>query len=191
MFYYKVLDLPHPPQEIIDSVDLSRHPEIMEIGIHNKRSLKNWYGKDFKASVNVRTKHAEFANWVKENITETFVDAGVNYVNITDGITPSSTGAHVDVIRKYTLLWNIQTGGPDATTCWWQENGFELERPPGTQVENLDDLTLVKQVIIPKGVWCLLYTQILHSVEKLVEPRVSFQVSLNDISTLIDKQIKN
>lgn len=182
-FYYQFLDLPDPPEELIQSVDLSRRPTVMEIGIHNKRSLKNWYGRDYKAAVNVRTRHAEFDQWVRENIVSDFVDAGVNYVTMSDDAErPLSTGAHVDVIRKYTLLYNIRTGGPDATTIWWQEKGYPEVRDPGTQVEDMELINEVQRVIFPERRWCLLGTQVLHSVENLIEPRISFQISLNDIS---------
>ena len=188
MFYYKILDLPQPPQELIDSVELNRKPDEMELGVYHQRHLKNWYGHDFKAAVNIRTKHEAFDKWVRENITDNFVDAGVNYTLVDlQGLDKISTGGHVDVIRKYTLLYNLQTGGPDATTTWWQETGKEVVRPPKTQAEDQSRLTPLEQVIIPTGVWALVYTQVIHSVENLIEPRVSFQVSLNDISSLIDK----
>jgi len=182
MFLYKILhDLPDPPEDLIAKVDLFRAPEKMEIGIHNKRYLKNWNG-NYYAGVNVRVKNEHFEEWVKENIYSNIVDAGVNYVNLPEGVTHLvSTGAHVDVIRKFTLLYNIRTGGKDIATVFWREKGHQDIRPPGTQVEDLSKLEEITRAVFPARKWCILYTQVLHSVENLSEPRVAFQVSLNEV----------
>lgn len=182
MFLFKELDLPHPPQELIDSVDFNRKPEKMEIGIHNKRNLSNWCGRSFKAGVNVRTKHPAFDTWVRHNITNEIVDAGVNYITIDDNTErPVSSGAHVDVIRKFTLIYLLEPGGPNVETLWWRELGYELVRPPGTQVEDGNMLQKVDGVQIQKGKWTLIYTQVLHSIENIYKPRIAFQVSLNKL----------
>ena len=184
MFFFKRLTgLPKPPQELIDSVDVHRKPSIMEIGIHNKRNLKNWYGRDFKAGVNVRTKHPAFDAWVRENITNNIVDAGVNYITIDDATErPVSSGAHVDVIRKFTLLYLIDAGGPNVETAFWKEKGQrDIVRPPGTQIEDFSLLEELARDQFPVGEWCILYTQVLHSIENIYKPRVAFQVSLNEV----------
>ena len=192
MFLYKPLpQLPHPPKELIDSVDLNRKPEKMEIGIHNKRNLVNWYGRSFKAGVNVRTKHPAFDAWVRQNITSEIVDAGVNYITLDDNTErPVSSGAHVDVIRKFTLLYLLDPGGPDVETVWWKELGYDYVRPPGTQVEDFNMLHRVAGVKVPKGTWMLIYTQVLHSSEHIYRPRIAFQVSLNKLPKEWDVNIE-
>lgn len=183
MLLYKALpQLPDPPQELIDSVDLNRRPEKMEIGIHNKRNLVNWYGRSFKAGVNVRTKHPAFDAWVRANITSNIVDAGVNYITLDDNTErPVSSGAHVDVIRKFTLIYLLDPGGPDVETVWWKELGYDYVRAPGTQVEDGVMLQRIAGIKVPKGQWVLIYTQVLHSIEGIYRPRIAFQVSLNEV----------
>jgi hypothetical protein len=184
MFLYKALPhLPEPPKEIINSVDLYRKPEKMEIGIHNKRFLTNWYGRDFKAGVNVRTKHPAFEAWVRENITNNIVDAGVNYITIDDNTErPVSSGAHVDVIRKFTLLYLLEPGGPSVETVFWKEKGVDdIVRAPGTQIEDFNNLKRIAGTVFPSNTWCILYTQVLHSIENIYKPRVAFQISLNEV----------
>lgn len=179
---YKLLPhLPPVPEEIVNSVDLDRKPTEMEIGYYRERSLKNWYGRTFPALVNVRVRHELFENWVRENIIPEFIDAGVNYVvyNRNDGLA-SSTGAHTDGIRNFTVLYNLKTGGPNASTCFWQERGQELRRPPKTQGEDLTELVYVDSIFLPERTWCIIDTRILHSVEHLYSTRISFQISLNE-----------
>lgn len=182
MELYKFLpQLPPIPDDIFNSVDLDRKPTEMEIGYYRTRNLKNWYGKDMNSLVNIRTKHDAFESWVKTNIIENIIDAGVNYVVYTreDG-TQGSTGAHTDGIRNYTVIYNIKTGGANACTCYWQERGEDLVRPPKTQGEDLSKLIYWDSIFIPERTWCLLDTRVLHSVEHLTSTRISFQISLNE-----------
>jgi hypothetical protein len=182
--FYKLLpQLPHVPDEIFHSVDLERKPTDMEIGYYRTRKLKNWYGREIDSLVNIRTKHNAFEKWVHENIVKDTIDAGVNYVvyDREDGL-QGSTGAHTDGIRNFTVIYNIKTGGPNATTCYWQEHDQDLLRPPKTQGEDLSKLMYWDGIFIPERTWCLLDTRVLHSVEHLTSTRISFQISLNEHS---------
>lgn len=179
---YKILPhLPQVPEEIIQQIDLDHRPKINDLGYYHERQLRNWYGRDFAAMINVRTAHDEFASWARANIISDFIDAGVNYVlyNREDGL-PSSTGAHTDGTRNFTVIYNLRTGGPNAMTCFWQERNQDLYRPRKTQGEDLTELVYVDSIFIPEKTWTIIDTRILHSVEHLYSSRISLQISLDE-----------
>ena len=191
--FYKVLEeLPAPPQAIIAGVDQSRRPTKMEIGVYHERYLKNWYGRNFTASRNVRVKYPDFEKWTRENLTDRFTDAGINYVNIEPSPEPVSTGAHTDITRCYVLMWEIQPGGDNSKTVWWRRRGKDIWCPPEEQAEDLNELECLDSIRLPSGVWTLINTQALHSVEYLTDTRIFLQVSLlNELAVKSIKGIRN
>jgi hypothetical protein len=181
MTFYKLLpQLPSPPQDMIDRVDRELAPAEMEVGYYQERFLTNWYGKAFPAARNIRIRNDEFAEWAKHNIIGDYKNAGLNYCNANPPAYKTSCGAHTDATRIYTLLYNVQTGGPDVTTCFWQEKGHPVIREPKAAGVDIDQLILLDSIQIPVGQWCILDTRILHSVENLVTARINFQISLDD-----------
>lgn len=178
-FVCKLLpNLQKPPQYLIDKIDLTLKPKKNNVGFYAQRQLKNWYGRNFEAAQNIRIKFCyEYECWVKENIVSEFNDASLNYVDSSDNRT--STGAHTDGTREYALLFNIKTGGPNASLCFWQEIGQDIIRPKATQGEDLSKLTLLSSYIGPTDCWYLIDGRVLHSVENMTDTRINLQVSLN------------
>jgi hypothetical protein len=186
IFFYKFIDdLPSVPREIIDNINFNRVPTGRDkdrLGAYKPRKLINWYGRSFDAMVNNRVDNCpEFNLWVKEHVIDNFRDAGINYViyNRDDGL-ESSTGGHTDCTRNFALIYNIRTGGDHAMTCFWQEHGKPVYRERCLNAEDMNQLTLLDQVFVPENRWIIIDTRILHSVEHLVESRISFQVSLDE-----------
>ena len=152
----------------------------MEVGYYQERFLTNWHGRSFAAATNLRIRHEEFEIWLKENIISEYVHAGLNYCNAPPASYATSCGAHTDATRLYTLLFNVQSGGPDVSTNFWQEQGYPVMREPKCSGLDTDKLHLLDSIVIPPNTWCILYTMVLHSVDDLVAPRITFQVGLND-----------
>jgi hypothetical protein len=182
---YKFLDLPHPPADLLQGIDLNHRPDLpvkekrMELGIFVHRQIRNWLGHDYAAAANIRTKNDLVRAWVTQNINADFVDAGVNYtvpVEQPAGLAGVSTGAHTDITRDYTLIYLLQTGGDNPPTVFWQEEGEPLIRPPKTQGVDFERLTQIDLVTIPLHTWCIIDSRILHSVENLTHNRVALQV---------------
>ncbi len=193
--YWKLVERwPHPPKHIIDSVDLQRPlgkkdagdvtgEKNMDHGYFVQRRAINWDGHDYIAAANYRTANDLFRDWTKENISETFVDAGVNYTVIND--TPDTgngftTAAHTDIVKDFTAVYLLQTGGQDKylpPTVFWQETDHEVYRPPQTQGLDRSRLNEIKRVQIPLHTWVILEARVLHSVEHLLENRIAFQIS--------------
>lgn len=182
---YKVLDgVPPPPQSLIDAVDRNRKPTEMEMGYYYDRNLKNWYDYDFTVSRNRRVVLPGFEEWVTSNLTPHIVDCGVNYARYDEPSgRPISTGSHTDGVRQYSLMWDIESGGPDAELHFWQEKGYPLYRAPKCQGEHRSQLELVDKFRYPTGQWTLIDTRVLHSVENLTSTRITLHVSLlNDLA---------
>lgn len=179
--YYQLLpDLPAPPQSMIDAVDRSLAPSVMEVGYYQERFLDNWHGKSFPAARNIRVRHEEFETWARENIISEYKNAGLNYCNSPPADYVTSCGAHTDATRVYTLLFNVEPGGPNVSTNFWQEEGYPVLREPKCAGTNTDKLKLLDGIVIPPGVWCIINTLVLHSVDNLIKPRINFQISLDD-----------
>jgi hypothetical protein len=185
---HKFLDLPHPPQELIDSVDINRIPpwpvleQPMGLGIFVHRHLENWHGYNYSAVANIRERHEEFAKWCNDNITTETKDAGVNYSIVVDNpnnnLEGGSTGAHTDIVRDYTLIYLLSTGGDNAPTVFYQEQGKPAMLPPKSKSCDFKKLVEIHRVIIPARTWCVLDSRYLHSVEYIKESRVAFQVGV-------------
>lgn len=178
-FLYKVLDaVPALPEELINSIDKNFRPVNTKF---NARILRNWNNCNPTAltnNVQVHPTHSKFENWVKKNITEHIVNVGVNYVVVDTVDDVRSTGAHTDVVREYVLLWECESGGPNAELCFWQEENKPKFLPPKTASNDLSKLTLLDKIKLPKEKWILVNSTVLHSVENLYHTRINFQVSL-------------
>lgn len=182
---YKVLDgISPPPQSIIDAVDCDRRPDKAEIGYYTERNLKNWHDYEFLVPRNRRVVLPGFEDWVKTNLTPYIVDCGVNYASYDEPTgRPTSTGAHTDALREYSLMWEIESGGPNAELYFWREKGYPLYRAPKCQGEDRTQLEFVDKFRYPFGQWTLIDTRVLHSVENLTSTRITLQVSLlNDLA---------
>lgn len=114
--------------------------------------------------------------WVKENIHDDIIDCGVTISDFKDRPT---MGAHTDKTRNFTLIYLLDTGGPNAETTFWQEVDQPLIREPGTVPPDFNRLTRLDSVVIPERHWILLDARVLHSIEGIVGTRTAFQVSLD------------
>jgi hypothetical protein len=177
--YHLMPHLPRPPQSLIDQIDFTHRPVVNDIGVMNKRTLTNWNGTyTGTATCNIRRKfNDEYLLWINDNITTDFQNAGLMYCWGSPDI--PSTGAHTDVTRDYVLLYNLSTGGPDATLCFWKEKNHALVRDRGSAVGIFDSLELVDSIKGPENVWYLTNTRILHSTENVVGLRLNLQISFD------------
>lgn len=171
-------DLPSPPQWLIDLIDIKDIPDQAEIGYvyQGSKVLDDWKGRSYE-TVHPRLKLIpdEINDWIRENIAEEFLFASSMYCPVQENMT--SIGAHSDGVREFALIYNINSGGPDAKVEFWQEEGFPIARERAVQVLSTKNLNLMGSFNTPQGCWYLLDGRILHSLENLVECRVNLQVS--------------
>lgn len=175
MWYCKFLDLPKVPDHFAREI-LSQEPgEVL-------RDYQGWvHTKDGRQVMSARNPFyyasEELEQWLKENIVSKYNDVGVRYAHYEPGTT--TAGVHTDQTRRYVLQYLLATG--NGVLKFWQEKGQPVVRDGRYTSNNYDDLELLESFDIPTGVWILLNTNILHSVEGLSSDRVSVQVSLNDL----------
>jgi len=181
-FTYKLMpELPAPPDWLLNQIDYNAQPEVNNIGAMGRRVLTDWDGYAGPATKNIRRAFVdEYDTWIRENITKDFQNCSLMYCrNYNDA---PSTGAHTDYTRDYILMYNVQTGGPDAELVFWQEEGKPLIRERGCEIGTKANLKKIDGIVGPAGVWYLANGRILHSTEKVIDLRLNFQISF-DTST--------
>jgi hypothetical protein len=115
--------------------------------------------------------------WARTNITP-----DVNYISISK--TPLGrdvSGAHTDLTRHYTMIYNVQSGGADHRTVFYQETDQPLLRDFKTSCNDYDALTEVASIQIPDRCWTALNARVVHGVVNIPNSRISIQLSLNNL----------
>lgn len=179
-FLYKVLDLPPFPDHL--------KPDFEEI----KNRKTDWVAEPRSATRNGEvivnslydrfTVSDEITQWVRDNISSDFCNVGLSFLHRGTINLP-----HRDFTRDFTLTWIFETGGEDVRTIWWQQQGHELLREPGTYPTTWDDLEYLDHAVLKPGKWSLLNASCLHSIEGLTGPRISLQVGFKWGSAWIDQ----
>jgi hypothetical protein len=179
--------LPTPPQEFVDRSIHLAHQDVPNTAINqlDPKLLKRQVVKDGKVS-NSRIQRgyelgADWDQWVRDNIMETFVSTGGRY---SDGDNTTIHGAHVDSrynnVPVYKLYYLVDRGGDDATTYFFQQKGHPVEREGHpTNITLCDDysqLEIIDQIQFPLNQWVLLNTNILHGVENVTGSRINLVV---------------
>ena len=190
---YKLLpDLPAPPGEFIDKIDMNWTPPAEDInkyvlgqntGVDSKylavspdRKSITWYGRQHEGVTHRRIPLGkDWEQWVRENIHSEFSDTGISYAN--GDITRPTSTAHTDFTRNFTLIYLIDAGGPLAELAIWRAIGQPLLWDQHMNFS--DNKNLINLAVLPgnPGMWYILNAKILHSVENLIRPRIGFQVS--------------
>jgi hypothetical protein len=135
----------------------------------------NWI-KPMASNNNVRHHFKqEYLDWIRTNITAEFDESnsGVMFFD-----TPQLP--HTDTTRKFVLLYNVETGGPDASLVFWQQENYSILRERGLAVERSTALKELERINGPTGCWYLMNTQVLHSVEGVSERRLNLQISFKE-----------
>jgi hypothetical protein len=208
---YSFLDLPQLPASIIAAAKTALvcrqresrvNPKLVEQPGYIEYSNRNVItdkGKHLKNADSYRYWISEeFEEWIKLYFKQDPNGCGIN---IFEASTDSVVAPHVDANRNFSIHYLLDPGGPDATTTWWQEKNKPLERLELKNNFNLTDaitdysnLQEVAKVCIPEHRWICLNTNILHSVENILSPRISIQISRNifpdHISVLESKYVK-
>lgn len=185
IWYYKILtDLPHIPEQYINQA-------LAVAANHDQTSADQSYNRDYlpvanrtlvdldgKETTSRRTPRwaigKEFEHWVRDNIAQDFLDAGVS---ISEGIS-DTTGPHTDKTRSWTYMYLIDKSNDQQLTKWWQEFGQAVYREPGTYLDSFDNCEELCSVELPLKTWVCLNIGILHSVHNIKQYRNAIHVSL-------------
>jgi len=177
MFYWKFLNLPEPPEylkqqalAVVDQPDPGpiTNPHIQYA--HGRSLYQNGQAHGRSSGFGIRTVSVELEDWIEQNIVPT---RRVGVGSTVPGL--DHVGPHRDQSRDYSLLYLLRSGGQNATTKFWE---LKTPAPLEYYYSNYDDLIQVDQVTAPVGQWYILNAKMIHSVENVVEGRVSIQVGL-------------
>jgi hypothetical protein len=200
IWYYRYLTLPKVPAKFIDEAKNTLQQERTEpkklshlsdkwvkkldtekkeISYQMFRKMSD-HGKIITSRSVVRFGVSkEFEDWIRNNITDKFIDASIapSYKqNETDQV----LGPHTDTTRDYLLLYLFDTSNSGQTTVWWQENNHPIIRDRNVYVNTFDSMTKIEEVEFEKERWVILNARILHSVHNINGHRDAIQISLND-----------
>jgi hypothetical protein len=186
--FYKKLNLPPIPTELLDNVVGNLHNNIVvnDIG----------YGKEYIKNNKILTacrytyglvRYEELDNWLKINIPGLPTYFNVLYqTQISRNNSPSTHIIHTDKERVSALNFLIDDGGPDVVTSWYKENGKELFRqakPGGIQTDSgavsYQNVELLKSAKLEKNHWYIIDTRILHDVDNITTTRKSISISFS------------
>lgn len=96
-------------------------------------------------------------------------------------------GPHSDP-RRWAMFYLLERGGDDAYTSFWLENGHGVERTNVT-VNDYNRLTLIDRFQWPIGRWVLFNPRVIHSVENLVDTRISLQITFNFLPQPLEEML--
>lgn len=205
--YITLPQIPHPPQKFIDQAkemtdkfyrgegdELDKLQKNKFVYQNTSTGISNGYGertyirngKEYGS----RRQHvfdmgAEWEQWTADYLHPFAWESGVSV-----SMPPQWTfqGPHCDLRRRYALNYIIDCGGENVRTQWWKEKGYPIERLHETGaegmsywVQNYDDVEIIDDVCFSPGVWILLNTKILHSVENVTGPRSFLTASIPDM----------
>lgn len=190
---YKLMqDLPAPPAEFTDCIDLAWRPDDNDVdqyrGGNNQKSGKylatapvrsnvNWYGRTYQGVTHRRLALSpSWEQWVKNNICNDIVDTGLSYAD--GAVQRPTSGAHTDGSRDFSLIYLVDAGGPEAELAIWRHRDYPIlwdRHVAFTETKDLINLAVLRG---NPGCWYLVNAKILHSTENLVRNRVGLQVSL-------------
>ena len=195
--FYKKLDFPSIPDNIIDSLESSLSDidaiSVPDIGggIQHFKNNK----KLTACSYNLRhIENNKLEIWLKENIPN--IDARYNMLYQTQEPRGASSThiVHSDARgRKSALNYIIEPGGDNVVSSWYKENGKELHRgkkDPWRQSDSgfvdYANLELLVSTTLEKGCWYVIDTRVLHDVDNITRTRKGISISFADRSYLIE-----
>lgn len=194
MWTHQILNLPPIPQQFVD-LALAADPTLLgekTKSTHYKKGKDPYAIRDLtrngESVANIRVPryyvNEEFEQWVKENIVKDFTEASISISSTYAG----SLGAHSDRKRDYGLLYVVRQGGPDVRTVFYQQKGHSVIRNRYVSIDDYDQLDIIDVADLGVNRWVLLDARILHSVENVVDQRISFQISIDrDLSELSNR----
>lgn len=187
-FLYKILpDLPQIPEELLNqNLKSDRVKHIPQIP--NFEGFKRDDGKTVSPKINGWLTPLNVEQWVNENIGPT--NRGLFYREVEVDDEKNFYPPHIDVNRKFILLYNIVDSGGDF--CFWQEGDLQITRSMLTRAMCFDysKMKLLATFRVPPKTWYMINTQVLHSVENLTGVRKNIQFNCEPWDPLVVEHLK-
>jgi len=201
MLIYKTLDLPEPPQWLLNNAmkllpDVSSEKEtILRKHDNNitkvKMEIANQPHNNIFREVNIENKtykHAqinfidlgnESLKWAKNNLEKNINMFEISYTTLNRQV----SGAHTDTTEGYVLIYPVETGGAAVKTVFYKEKNCELIREGRLWYNSYEDLEVIGELILPKNKWSIFNTRVIHGVEGMEKSRVLLQARFGNTIT--------
>jgi hypothetical protein len=195
LFTYAFLDLPNPPNSIIDQAyrayEEKKKIGFIETTLHDVPGHKEYRNRSVRfrdgSYINSIESYRywiseEFENWINVHVQENTKGCGVNVFDGGKLVAP-----HVDANRNFAIQYILETGGDNVETAWYRQKGKDITRPDIRHVFDLDKIVLdydqlaeLDRICFPINTWVCINTNILHAVENLKGRRMALQISRQD-----------
>lgn len=169
--YYRILDLPEIPQELID----------MTLDSVDNSGLSNYLTNIMRPMSDSNKKYPRTALlpqvevWLRENIIKDAIKYEI-------AVSVDDNGAerlfpHTDRAREFTLMYLLQTGGDQHKTVFYESKTIkDIDRMMSF---DYSDLIEVDSIAVPLKKWTILNAQAIHSVENIPYTRIAIQISID------------
>jgi hypothetical protein len=168
--YYRILDLPPIPQDLIDmtldSVDNSGLSHYLTSIMRPMSSSNKKYPRTVLPP--------QVESWLRENI---IADAAKYEIAVSvDDNGAERLFPHTDRAREYTLMYLLQSGGENHRTVFYESKTIKnIDR---MMTFDYNDLVEVDSITVPIKKWTILNAQEIHSVENIPYTRIAIQISI-------------
>lgn len=192
IFTYCFLELPDPPQSIIDSAYRALENPSEQDRVNKLRQLTGYSEYQYRTitrpdgtTFTTAGTHRywisnEFEDWVRKHFQQEPNGCGIS---IFDQVGPA-LAPHVDASRNFVIQYLLDLGGENVETVWYREKEKDLLRPdlrsnfdPNVTIDSYDRVEEIDRIKFPLGKWVCLSANILHSVENVERPRIAIQIS--------------
>lgn len=172
MFYYKFLDLPKIPCDIIESQTyndtIGEYPSRQCL-IDGKQTASS-HGVFFHAN-------SKLIAWVNDNIN---LDVSLIGIRHQYGAPDKNFhAAHTDATRDYALLYVVDNA--EGYLQFWKKIDCPIELDSVELVSDYTELEKITTVDTPNGSWYLVNGRVIHSVENITRTRITIQVNLKSL----------
>ena len=158
---------------------------LVEPGINNNDYIKQPDERHKQLPAHRRATFARYSvndqvlNWLRDNISTSLELAGLQKMTWPDDAIPGKRLIipHTDAARHWAISYIFETGGPNVTTTFYQENGFPLVRKSDTLFKG-DNLTVHEQLVIEPYRWHMIKTNVIHGVENVLTQRQAISIGL-------------
>lgn len=195
IYTYRLLtDLPPIPDDFLKEIaalytTAGLDPMIAASSAYAQRQVRI-HGQNTKPVFTRRFRlSTDFEQWAASNVVDNFIECIVSHAPANHS---GWQAAHTDWPRKFVLLYVLENGGPNCTTCWYRPTSTQViqsDQNGQTWVCDKDDLETVDSIKLPMNTWAVLNGGVLHGVENIQEDRITIQISLESIDSIKSTQI--
>ena len=187
--FYKTLDLPSIPVELIPNLEDLRSKKTKSEA--QATSLDDWtmtqgtqvISNNDRASYIRFDAPVELVDWVRKNISSEYHNIGMSYFQ------GGSVGLpHTDLTRDVVLLYLFSTGGDAVETKFWRYNG-KIRYEGHIHPKTYEELELLESVVLKSNTWNILDAKVVHSIENLTNERIALQLGFWKQTSIVQQHL--